>query len=95
MTREPTVAVGRISRPHGIRGELAVTVLTEVASRFAPGSVVLLDDGRSLTVTASKPRSRNSRVAASEMACRVARRLRDRRSGDVDMRRHIPHRFMD
>ena len=54
MTREPTVAVGRIVRPHGVRGELGVLVLSEVEGRFAPGAEVLLEDGRSLTVRASK-----------------------------------------
>ncbi|MFM7718322.1 MAG: ribosome maturation factor RimM [Actinomycetota bacterium] len=54
MTAEPTVAVGRISRPHGVRGELAVVVLTDVASRFDPGATVHLEDGRPLTVTAAR-----------------------------------------
>ena len=54
MTREPTVAVGRIVRPHGVRGEVGVLVLSEVEGRFAPGETVLLDDGRELTVHTSK-----------------------------------------
>lgn len=32
------VAVGRVTRAHGIRGEVAVLPLTEVESRFEPGS---------------------------------------------------------
>jgi 16S rRNA processing protein RimM len=52
---EPTVAVGRIAKAHGVRGELSVVVLSEVSERFYPGAVVWLEDGRSLTVTASKP----------------------------------------
>jgi len=52
---EPTVAVGRITRPHGVRGEVAVLVLSEVAERFAEGAVVYLEDGRSLTVESSRP----------------------------------------
>jgi 16S rRNA processing protein RimM len=52
---EPTVAVGRIARAHGVRGEVTVVVLSEVESRFEPGSVLWLEDGRSLTVAASRP----------------------------------------
>jgi 16S rRNA processing protein RimM len=51
----PTVAVGRIARAHGVHGEVSVVVLTEVAERFAPGSVVFLQDGRPLTVRGSRP----------------------------------------
>jgi len=52
---EPTVAVGRIAKAHGIRGELTVVVLSEVESRFDPGAVLWLEDGRSLTVASSRP----------------------------------------
>jgi 16S rRNA processing protein RimM len=74
MTPEPTVAVGRISRPHGVRGELAVTVLSEVTSRFDPGAVVLLDDGRPLTVTSSKPHGAMLLVTFAEVPTREAGR---------------------
>jgi len=47
---EPTVVVGRVTRAHGVRGEVGVIVLTEVAERFQPGAMVYLDDGGSLTV---------------------------------------------
>lgn len=56
MTGEPTVAVGRILKAHGVTGEVAVAVLTEVPGRFAPGSLLLLDDGRTMTVRSSRPR---------------------------------------
>lgn len=52
---EPTVAVGRVSRAHGVQGELAVLVLSEVEGRFAPGATLWLEDGRTLTVESSKP----------------------------------------
>jgi 16S rRNA processing protein RimM len=52
---EPTIAVGRIAKAHGVQGEVTVVVLSEVASRFDPGAVVWLEDGRSLTVAASRP----------------------------------------
>jgi 16S rRNA processing protein RimM len=52
---EPTVVVGRVTRAHGVKGEVAVMVLTEVGERFDRGRVVYLEDGRSLTVAASRP----------------------------------------
>ena len=52
---EPTVAVGRISKAHGVQGEVTVVVLSDVESRFDPGAVVWLEDGRSLTVASSRP----------------------------------------
>jgi len=52
---EPTVAVGRIAKAHGVKGEVSVVVISEVPSRFDPGAVVWLEDGRALTVASSKP----------------------------------------
>jgi 16S rRNA processing protein RimM len=52
---EPAVVVGRITRAHGVHGEVAVLVLSEVPERFADGAVVHLEDGRPLTVEASRP----------------------------------------
>ena len=52
---EPTVAVGRIGRAHGIKGEVAVLVLSEVEGRFADGAAVYLEDGRALTVESARP----------------------------------------
>jgi 16S rRNA processing protein RimM len=40
-----TVLVARVLRPHGVRGEVAVELLTDVADRLAPGSRLLLADG--------------------------------------------------
>ena len=36
------VAVGRIAGAHGLRGEIAVEVLSDVPGRFAPGAALLL-----------------------------------------------------
>jgi 16S rRNA processing protein RimM len=52
---EPTVVVGRVTRAHGVKGEVAVMVLTEVTERFEPGGVVYLEDGRRLAVAESRP----------------------------------------
>jgi 16S rRNA processing protein RimM len=62
MTAEPELRmVGRIVRPHGLRGELVVDSSTDSAEfRFAVGSVLFVTarDGsavRTLTVTAARP----------------------------------------
>jgi 16S rRNA processing protein RimM len=52
---EPTVVVGRVSRAHGVKGEVAVLPLTEVEDRFKPGSVVYLQEGTPLTVADARP----------------------------------------
>jgi 16S rRNA processing protein RimM len=53
-----TVAVGRVLRPHGIRGEVVVEVLSDVPDRFKKGSRVMgAREGAppvSLTVAASR-----------------------------------------
>lgn len=45
------ISVGKIQKPHGVRGEVNVFVLTEFPDlRFAAGSTLLLGDGRILTI---------------------------------------------
>lgn len=51
----PTVVVGRITRAHGVTGEVAVLVISEVPGRFDDGATVWLEDGRTLTVESSRP----------------------------------------
>jgi 16S rRNA processing protein RimM len=49
------LAVGRITRAHGIHGEVAVLNLSEVPARYEPGSILRLEDGRRLTVEKARP----------------------------------------
>lgn len=72
MSSEPTVAVGRITRPHGVTGEVAVEVLSEVGGRFADDAVVWLEDGRTLTVGSSRPHKTRLLVRFREVADRDA-----------------------
>lgn len=45
------VVVGRLGRPHGIRGEVTVEIRTdEPELRFAPGSSVFLSDGKTIEI---------------------------------------------
>lgn len=57
-----TVAVGRVLRPHGVRGEVVVEVISDVPGRFDAGSVLLAsregEPGRPLaplTIAAGRP----------------------------------------
>lgn len=49
--------VGRVDKPHGLRGEVVVSLSTNREERVAPGAVLVLDGdgGRALTVLRSKP----------------------------------------
>jgi 16S rRNA processing protein RimM len=54
-----SVAVGRVLRPHGVRGEVVVEVLSDVPGRFQPGSRVQgIREGKpplALTVASGRP----------------------------------------
>jgi 16S rRNA processing protein RimM len=52
---EPTVVVGRITRVHGLRGEVVVQVFSDNPERFAPGSSMFLEDGRELVIRSVRP----------------------------------------
>ncbi|MEP6476184.1 MAG: ribosome maturation factor RimM [Actinomycetota bacterium] len=47
---QPTVIVGKITKAHGLTGEVTVLSLTDNPDRFVEGNVVLLQDGRSLRI---------------------------------------------
>ena len=51
------VAVGRITRAHGVKGEVAVLPLSQVEARFEPGARVLAgeDQGEELVVAEARP----------------------------------------
>ncbi|HET6751900.1 MAG TPA: ribosome maturation factor RimM [Actinomycetes bacterium] len=54
------MVVGRVLRPHGVRGELAVEVLSDAPDRFSPGAELAAGDPdgpgplRPVTVTAAR-----------------------------------------
>jgi len=50
----PLLEVGRVVRAHGLRGEVVVSLVTDIETRVAPGSVLSSDRGP-LTVEASRP----------------------------------------
>jgi 16S rRNA processing protein RimM len=60
MSAPARLLVGRVLRPHGVRGELAVDVLSDAPDRFAAGAELTAGDPdgdgplRPLTVTAAR-----------------------------------------
>lgn len=62
--------MGRVTRSHGVGGEVSVQPLTEVDVRFAPGSVLRLEDGRTLTVERSRPHRDHVLVKFEEVSDR-------------------------
>ena len=53
-TDETLLEVGRIDRPHGIRGEVAVSLVTNRLERLDPGSILRCERGP-LVVASSRP----------------------------------------
>ena len=52
--REPSLEVGRIGRPHGLRGEVAVTFTSNRSERWQLGAVLYAGERR-LIVTGARP----------------------------------------
>ncbi len=50
MTREPTIVVGKVTKAHGIRGEVAVEIRSDNPERFTDGASVFTPDGRELRI---------------------------------------------
>jgi 16S rRNA processing protein RimM len=50
----PAVVVGTVTRAHGLRGEVAVHILSDNPDRFVEGAVVFVEDGGALTVASSR-----------------------------------------
>lgn len=66
------IAVGRITSAHGVKGEVAVLVLSQVAERFQPGARLFLDEDRSspVTVAAARPHRQRLLVQFDEVSDR-------------------------
>lgn len=63
------IAVGRVLRPHGLKGELVVEVLSDLPERFAPGAPLLVARGPGLPeqvrVVAARPHPSGLRLILS------------------------------
>lgn len=51
---EPLLEVGRVRKPHGLRGELVVTFFSDLAERREPGATFATDRGP-LTIVRTRP----------------------------------------
>jgi len=67
----PLLEVGRIDRPHGLRGEVVVRLTTDRLERLAVGAVLRSDAG-DLVVAASRPHQDRWIVAFRDRATREA-----------------------
>lgn len=77
MSQEDLVVVGRLARPHGLRGEMSVEVLTDFPDRFAPGLVLVATDTaggrkRELVVSAVRPNGDRLLVTFEGVASRTS-----------------------
>jgi 16S rRNA processing protein RimM len=63
--------VGRITKPHGLRGEVIIHLVTDRVERVAPGSVLSSSRG-DLRVEASRPHQRDWIVALAGVGDRNA-----------------------
>lgn len=66
------LSVGRIAKPHGLKGELIVALSTNRVERVGVGSVLWLASGRSLTVSSSAAHNDRWRVRFVEVPGRTA-----------------------
>jgi 16S rRNA processing protein RimM len=72
---EPTVVVGKVTKAHGLQGEVAVLVFSDNPDRFEPGSVMFFEDGREVRVRASRPNGGRMLVTFDGVANRNAAEL--------------------
>lgn len=68
----PLLEVGRVTKAHGVRGEVMVVLLTDNTGRLAPGTCLYTPRGGRLTVMASRPHQDRWIVSFEEVADRTA-----------------------
>jgi 16S rRNA processing protein RimM len=69
---EPTVNVGKVTRSHGVRGEVTVLPYTDNPERFADGATVFMEGGRALVVRSSRSHGGRLLVTFEGVADRTA-----------------------
>ena len=67
----PLLEIGRIEKPHGVRGDVIVRLTTNRTERVAPGTVLQTRAG-TLTVVASRPHQDRHLVTFAEIRGREA-----------------------
>ena len=74
MTGVERVEVGRVVKPHGLRGEVVVRVASDVADRLAPGVAVWVD-GTATTVATARDHQGRPLVRFAHVPDRTAAEL--------------------
>ena len=69
---EPTVVVGKVTKAHGLHGEVVVLVFSDNPDRFSPGSSVFLENGREMRIRACRPNGGRLLVSFEDVADRNA-----------------------
>ena len=65
----PRLEVGRINKPHGLKGEIVVSLTTNRTERLDPGAILYAGE-RKLTVDSSRPNGHRFLVRFAEVAAR-------------------------
>lgn len=74
------IVIGKIVAPHGVRGDIRIMPLTDRPEQFLDLSYLLLEDGRQLTVKASRFHKRMVLVSTKEITTmNDAELLRDKK----------------
>jgi 16S rRNA processing protein RimM len=68
----PAVVVGKITRAHGLKGELSVEVRSDNPDRFIPGAALFLEDGRSLRIATTHSHGKRLLVTFTGVQDRTA-----------------------
>lgn len=64
--------VGRVTKAHGVRGDVVVALITDRVERVAVGSELVTDDGRVVRVAASRPHQKHHIVSFEGVTSREA-----------------------
>ena len=71
MDRDQLLEIGRIGKPHGLRGELIVALTSNVDERIKMGAEVYLTSKKKYVITGSKPYKKNFLVSLSGITSRT------------------------
>jgi 16S rRNA processing protein RimM len=69
---EPTIVVGLVTKPHGLRGELSVQNRSDNPDRWAAGGSVFAEDGRPFTIEWARPHGQRMLVKFEQVGDRSA-----------------------
>ena len=71
MDSDQLLEIGRIGKPHGLRGELIVALTSNVDERIKVGAEVYLTSMKKYVITGSKPYKKNFLVSLGGITSRT------------------------